>query len=44
MVCSQVKISCFRVKANLVFHYCLYNKVEVLLLNLKWQALFRNQT
>ena len=23
---SRVKISCFRAKAHLVFHWCLYNK------------------
>ena len=27
MLFSQVKISCFRTKAHLVFHWCLYNKV-----------------
>ena len=26
MLFSRVKISCFRVKAHLVFHWCLYNK------------------
>ena len=27
MLFSCVKISCFRAKAHLVFHWCLYNKV-----------------
>ena len=27
MLFSHVKISCFRAKAHLVFHWCLYNKV-----------------
>ena len=26
MLFSRVKISCFRPKAHLVFHWCLYNK------------------
>ena len=26
MLFSHVKISCFRAKAHLVFHWCLYNK------------------
>ena len=26
MLFSRVKISCFHVKAHLVFHWCLYNK------------------
>ena len=26
MLFSRVKISCFRAKAHLVFHWCLYNK------------------
>ena len=26
MLSSRVKISCFRTKAHLVFHWCLYNK------------------
>ena len=27
MLFSRVKISCFRAKAHLVFHWCLYNKI-----------------
>ena len=27
MLSSRVKISCFRAKAHLVFHWCLYNKL-----------------
>ena len=27
MLFSHVKISCFRAKAHLVFHWCLYNKL-----------------
>ena len=27
MLFSRVKISCFRAKAHLVFHWCLYNKM-----------------
>ena len=27
---SHVKISCFRAKAHLVFHWCLYNKYRIL--------------
>ena len=26
VIFSRVKISCFHVKAHLVFHWCLYNK------------------
>ena len=28
MLFSPVKISCFRAKAHLVFHWCLYNKIK----------------
>ena len=28
MLFSRVKISCFRAKAHLVFHWCLYNKKQ----------------
>ena len=28
MLFSRVKISCFRAKAHLVFHWCLYNKAS----------------
>ena len=27
MLSSHVKISCFRTKAHLVFHWCMYNKM-----------------
>ena len=27
VIFSRVKISCFRAKAHLVFHWCLYNKM-----------------
>ena len=30
MLSSRVKISCLRAKADLVFHWCLYNKVPSL--------------
>ena len=30
MLSSRVKISCFRAKAHLVFHWCLYNKMAYL--------------
>ena len=33
---SRVKISCFRAKAHLVFHWCLYNKV---LFVLRWATI-----
>ena len=32
VICSRVKISSFRGKAHLVFHWCLYNKVIYLIL------------
>ena len=28
MLSSRVKISCFRAKAHLVFHWCLYNEKD----------------
>ena len=31
MIFSHVKISSFRAKAHLVFHWCLHNKTEYLL-------------
>ena len=33
VVISRVKISCFRAKAQLVFHWCLYNKLISLLIS-----------
>ena len=33
MLFSHVKISCFRVKAHLVFHWCLYNKFDIITMN-----------
>ena len=30
MLFSRVKISCWRAKAHLVFHWCLYNKIILL--------------
>ena len=33
MLFSRVKISCFRAKAHLVFHWCLYNKKEYCMSN-----------
>ena len=32
MLFSRVKISCFRAKAHLVFHWCLYNKLYCIVL------------
>ena len=41
MLFSHVKISCFRAKAHLVFHWCLYNKNSYLWYD---QSNYLNQT
>ena len=40
MLFSRVKISCFRAKAHLVFHWCLYNKLvyDLIRFNLHYNA------
>ena len=39
MLFSRVKISCFRAKAHLVFHWCLYNKA---LYSIQGQCVYHN--
>ena len=38
MLFSRVKISCFRAKAHLVFHWCLYNKKTIFIFRPKCPA------
>ena len=37
MLFSRVKISCFRAKAHLVFHWCLYNKIIFTTMTAAWK-------
>ena len=39
VIFSRVKIPCFRAKAHLVFHWCLYNKMRNQMF-LKYKTLF----
>ena len=41
MLFSRVKISCFRAKAHLVFHCCLYNKCSFVALQKQFQSTTR---